>query len=138
MLRYEADSDADPGEAWALLARPGRWHEWAPQLRGAWGLGVPEVQRGASGVAFLLGVVPVPATITAVADGHAWTWRVGVVEFDHRVDPRDGGGCVVGIDIRAAPPLEAVLRVTYGPVVALLVRNLARVAERAPQLPARA
>src|SRR3954451_24419344 len=67
MLRYEADSDADPGQAWALLARPGRWHEWAPQLRGAWGLGVPEVQRGASGVAFLLGVVPVPATITAVA-----------------------------------------------------------------------
>jgi hypothetical protein len=36
----------------------------------------------------------------------------------------------VVITLAATAPLEALLRVTYGPVVALLVRNLARVAAR--------
>jgi hypothetical protein len=130
MLSYESSSSADPAAAWSLLARPGRWREWAPQLRGAWGLGEPEVRAGARGAARLLGVVPVPATVTRTVPGRLWTWRVGPVELDHRVDPRAGDGCVVGVDLRSPAPLEAVLRVTYGPVVALLVAHLARVAER--------
>ena len=128
MLRYEARSDADPATAWALVAEPARWHEWSPHVRGAWGLGEPEVRRGAHGAARLLGVVPIPAKVTAVADGRSWTWSVGLMELDHRVDPDGAGGSVVGVDIRAAPAVEALLRVTYGPVVALLVKNLARVA----------
>ena len=128
MLRYEARSDADPATAWALVAEPARWHEWSPHVRGAWGLGEPEVRRGARGAARLLGVVPIPAKVTAVADGRSWTWSVGLMELDHRVDPDGAGGSVVGVDIRAAPAVEALLRVTYGPVVALLVKNLARVA----------
>jgi Polyketide cyclase / dehydrase and lipid transport len=131
MLRYEARSAADAVTAWALVAEPARWHEWAPHLRGAWGLGAPEVQRGARGAARLLGVLPVPARVTAVADGHSWTWAVGGVELDHRVDTHpSGNGCVVGVDLRASPAVEALLRVTYGPVVQLLVANLARVASR--------
>ena len=132
MLRYEARSAADTDMAWALVAQPARWHEWSPHLRGAWGLGEPEVERGARGAARLLGVVPIPASVTAVAAGHSWTWTVGLVELDHRVDPdpHGTGGSIVGVDIRAAPALEAVLRFTYGPVVAVLVRNLARVAGR--------
>jgi hypothetical protein len=63
-----------------------------------------------------------------VADGHSWTWTVGFMELDHRVDPDGDGGSVVGVDIRAAPAVEALLRVTYGPLVSLLVKNLARVA----------
>jgi polyketide cyclase/dehydrase/lipid transport protein len=129
MLSYEARSTADPDTAWALLARPARWHEWAPQLRGAWGLGDGEVAVGARVAARLLGVVPVPARIVAKTPGRSWTWRVGPVELDHRVEPRDGG-CVVAVDLCAPAPLEAALRVSYGPVVALLVRRLARVAER--------
>lgn len=128
MLRYEARTTADPETVWSLLAEPARWHEWSPHVRGAWGLGAPEVQRGARGAARLLGVVPVPAKVSAVAPGRSWTWSVGPMELDHRVDPDGVGGSVVGVDIRAAPGLEAVLRVTYGPVVQLLVRNLARVA----------
>ena len=128
MLRYEARSDADPATAWALVAEPARWHEWSPHVRGAWGLGEPEVRRGALGAARLVGVVPIPAKVTAVADGRSWTWSVGLMELDHRVDPDGAGGSVVGVDIRAAPAVEALLRVTYGPVVALLVKNLARVA----------
>lgn len=128
MLRYEARTSADPATAWALLAEPARWHEWSPHVRGAWGLGTPEVRRGARGAARLLGVVPVPAHVSAVAPGRSWTWSVGPMELDHRVESDGAGGSIVGVDIRAAPAMEAVLRFTYGPVVALLVRNLARVA----------
>ena len=131
MLTYSAASDAPPPVAWSLIARPGRWHEWAPQLRGAWGLGSPEVRAGRRGAARLLGVVPVPARIVSVDRGRSWVWQVGLVRFDHRVEPGRDGGSEVAVDITAARPLEALLAVTYGPVVQLLVDNLARVAGRA-------
>ena len=130
MLRYEAETTADPDAAWALLARPGRWHEWAPHVRGAWGLGAPEVRRGAVGAVRLLGVLPVPARVVDVAGRRSWSWRVGPVLMDHRVEPRAGGGCVVAVELESRGPVEAVLRATYGPVVGVLVRRLARVAER--------
>ncbi len=133
MLSYEAESSAAPDRAWALVARPDQWSRWAPHLRGAWGLGSPEVTPGARGAARLLGVVPVPATITGKAvrgPTRWWSWRVGPAELIHRVGARPGGGSVIGVDIRAPAPVEAALRVTYGPVVSLLVRNLARVAAR--------
>ena len=130
MLTYAAETTAPPAAAWALFARPDAWHAWAPQLRGAWGLGSPEVEVGARGFARLLGVVPIPATITAKDPGRSWSWRVGPVELDHRVEPLPGRGARVATDLRAPAALEPVLRVTYGPVVALLMRNLARVATR--------
>ena len=133
MLTYEAESAATPDAAWSLMARPDRWPEWAPHLRGAWRLGAPEVRPGARGAARLLGVVPVPATITGKGDSGPtrwWSWRVGPVELVHRVGPRPGGGSVIGVDIRAPAALERALSVSYGPVVQLLVRNLARVAAR--------
>ena len=130
MLRYEAESTAEADAAWALLARPGRWHEWAPHVRGAWGLGEPEVRRGAVGAVRLLGAVPVPARVVDVVPRRAWSWRVGPVLMDHRVESRPGGGCVIAIELRARRPVEAALRVSYGPVVGALVRRLARVAPR--------
>ena len=133
MLSYEAESTAPPDRAWALLVEPERWSRWAPHLRGAWGLGRPEVEPGSVGAARLLGVVPVPARITGkAATGPVcwWSWRVGPVDLVHRVAARPGGGSVIGVDIRAPAPVEAALRVSYGPVVSLLVRNLARVAAR--------
>ncbi len=111
------------------MARPSLWSRWAPHVRGAWGLGGPEVRDGARGFARLLGVVPVPARITAKKAGRSWTWSVGVVDLAHRVEPR-GEGCVVAIDIEAPAALEPLVRSTYGPVVGLLVRRLAAVAER--------
>ena len=129
MLRYNASSDAPSNELWPLLARPERWPEWAPHLRGAWGLGDGEVRQGATGAARLLGVVPVPVRIVAKRPERSWTWRVGeVVEMDHGVQPR-AGGCTVGIDLRGPAPLEAALAETYGPVIALTLRRLARAIE---------
>jgi hypothetical protein len=132
MLRYEAvlTGDVEP-EAWALLARPDRWHEWAPHLRGAWGLAGAdgEVAAGRAGAGRLLGVVPVPVTITAKETARSWTWRIGVVvTMDHRVEP----GRVV-IEIRAPAPVEAALGATYGPVVQRLLQRLSRSAGARPR-----
>jgi hypothetical protein len=131
MLHYEARTTATPEQVWPLLARPSRWSTWAPHLRGAWGLGEEEVRPGAFGAVRLLGVVPVPARITAKDPGRSWDWQVGPARFRHRVTPRPGGS-LVGVDISAPGPLEPLLRVSYGPLVALLVRNLARVAADVP------
>jgi hypothetical protein len=120
---------AAPEAAWPLLARPARWPEWAPHLRGAWGLGSPEVREGAIGAARLLGALPVPARIVAKRAGRSWTWRVGPVEMVHRVDPRPAGGCEVAIDLIAPGPLEAALAAAYGPVIEATLRRLARRAE---------
>ena len=128
MLTYTARTSASPERAWALMARPRLWSRWAPHLRGAWGLGEPEVRPGARGAVRLLGVVPVPARIVEVDPARSWTWRVGPATLKHRVYPHPEGGSVVAVDIMAAPPVEAALAVSYGPLVRLLVRNLARVA----------
>jgi Polyketide cyclase / dehydrase and lipid transport len=130
LLTYETECAAPPEPAWDLLARPEHWSRWAPHLRGARGLGEPEVRVGARGSAMLLGVVPVPARVVAKRPGRSWTWEVGPVLIEHRVEARPGG-CTIGVDLSAPAPVEALLRVGYGPVVALLIRNLARVAERA-------
>jgi len=121
---WTAESSGDPAEAWALLSRPARWHEWAPHVRGAWGL-AEVVRAGDAGAARLLGVAPVPVRITAVDAPRSWSWRVGaLVEMDHRVTARPGG-VTVALDLRAPAPLEAGLALAYGPVISLALRRLA-------------
>ena len=124
MFTCEASSQASPAEAWELLARPDRWHEWAPHVRGAWGLGEPEVQEGRRGYARLMGVLPVPARVTEVREGSSWTWQVGPALMAHRVEPR-GEGCLVAVEIEAPAPIEAALRAFYGPLVERLLARLA-------------
>jgi hypothetical protein len=130
-LSYTATSHADPDAVWALLARPDRWREWAPHVRGAWGLGDPEVANGRRGAVRLLPAIPVPVRVLAKQPGRSWAWRVGPVTIAHRVEPR-GEHCRVAIDIDAPAGVEAVLAVSYGPLVHRLVRNLARVAASPP------
>ena len=126
-LRYRARSAATPEAAWRLLAQPGCWSRWAPHVRGAWGLGTPEVQPGRHGAVMLGGALPVPVRITRVDPGRRWDWRVGWVDMRHEVAACPGG-CEITITLAASPPLERGLGVSYGPVIALLLRNLARVA----------
>lgn len=127
MLRYEVPCAA-PDAAWRLLAQPGRWHEWAPHVRGAWGLGEPEVEEGRSGFVRLAGVVPVPVEIINKGE-RSWTWRVGgVVTMDHVVTPD-----AVAITLQAPAPLERALGVAYGPVIRALLRRLSRTARARPR-----
>ena len=128
MRTWTAASDAPPDAAWALLAQPDAWSAWAPHVRGAWGLGSPEVRQGAFGAARLLSVFPMPAKITAKSEG-SWTWRVGPVELEHRVVPAPGGS-VVSIILRAPGVLEGALAAAYGPVIQLTHNRLARAAAR--------
>ena len=83
------------------------------------------MEAGARGAVLLLGVVPVPARVTAKEPGRSWTWRVGPVELEHRVEPL-GTGSTVAIELRAPLPIS----LAYGPLVGLLVKNLSRVASR--------
>ncbi|MCW3040255.1 MAG: hypothetical protein JWM31_2160 [Solirubrobacterales bacterium] len=132
-MRRSALSPATPEAAWALISRPDRWAEWAPHIRGAWGLAESggEVVEGARGAVRLLGIVPVPAVITRVVPGRSWTWRVGaVVEMDHVVSP-EAGGTRIAVTLRAPQPLQAALSATYGPLVGVLVKRLARKAAEA-------
>ena len=129
MGHYEAFSDAGPETIWPLLACPPRWHEWTPHVRGAWGLGWPQVREGAVGAVRLLGVVPVPAQITAVDPGRSWSWRVaGLASVEHLVEPTPGGSRVT-MTLDAPGPLGRALDAAYGPVVQALTEHLARVAE---------
>ena len=127
MFTCQSSSQGDPAAAWELIASPARWHEWAPHVRGAWGLGDPMVEQGRRGWVRLLGVVPVPARITEVQAGRSWAWQVGPAWMNHRVEPGPDG-CLVAVDISAPGPLEAPLRAFYSPLVE---RLLARLADRA-------
>jgi len=139
MRTFTATSSAPAEVAWRLLARPQDWSAWAPHVRGAWGLGEPEVREGTRGAARLFGAVPIPARIVAKRPGRSWTWRVGVVEMVHRVEPRaerSGGeasgrdrGCEVAVDLIAPAPVERALAAAYGPVISATLRRLARRAE---------
>jgi hypothetical protein len=123
MFVCQRSGRGDPARAWELISRPQEWSSWAPHVRGAWGLSDGEVRVGARGYARLLGVVPIPATITAVDPGRLWTWQVGPVEMIHRVEPTVDG-CTVAVEISAPAPIEAALRIGYRPLVELLLGRL--------------
>jgi len=114
---------------WTLLAEPSRWSQWAPHIRGARGLGHPEIQAGRRGVVMLGGAAPIPVRITAKSPGRAWDWQVGPVNMSHEVRAT-ANGSEVRMAITAPRLIEAGLRISYGPLIALLLRNLARVAAR--------
>jgi hypothetical protein len=136
MRTFAVATRAPADVAWRLLARPEDWRRWSPHVRGAWQLGAPEVRRGALGAARLLGVVPVPARITAKHAGRSWTWRVGPVQMVHRVEPGADGGATVAIDLSAPGPLEPALAVAYGPLIEVSLHRLAQEAERVVGTPA--
>ncbi len=133
VIERSASSQASVATVWDLVARPENWSRWAPHVRGAWGLAGPDgfVRDGARGAARLGGALPVPVLITEVRPGRSWRWRVaGVMDMDHRVDPEAGGGSRVTVTLDGPAPLRVALGASYAPLVGLLVKRLARVAER--------
>ena len=128
-VHVQVRSDAAPERVWDLYARPERWKEWAPHIRSPHDLGNPEVEPGASGHIRIAGLAPVWAEVTAKRPGRSWTWRVGLVELTHTVDPRNGGGSTIGLAMRAPAPVEMAIRLGYAPITKLILKNLARKAE---------
>lgn len=121
---------APPERVWELMARPGRWREWSPYVRGAEGLGEPEVVEGARGRLITIGGARIAATITAVTPGESWSWRVGGVVIHHSVSPAPGGSRIEHAVEGSSRPWS-LAAFSYAPIVALIGRHLARVAERA-------
>ena len=109
------------------MARPEQWARWAPHVRGGRGLGEPEVRAGARGAAMLLGVLPVPARILGKEAGRSWSWLVGPLTIEHRVEPIEHG-CEIVFEAGAARDLRVVTAL-YAPVMHLMAARLARRAE---------
>lgn len=118
-----------PERVWSLIARPDRWHEWSPYVSGARGLGSPEVEQDAHGSILIRGGIHIAATITSVTPGESWTWRLMGLRLDHAVRPE---GAASRIELRAegSHPPWSLAALAYTPALALIVRNIARVAER--------
>jgi uncharacterized protein YndB with AHSA1/START domain len=121
------ETDAPPERVWALMAKPELWGRWSPHVRGAVGLGSPEVVEGASGHVVLRGGVRLAARITEVVPGESWSWRVGGLHVRHTVRPVGTGSRIEHVVEGSSRPWSIVAR-AYVPIVGLIARNIARVA----------
>ncbi|HEX6587006.1 MAG TPA: SRPBCC family protein [Solirubrobacterales bacterium] len=126
---HAVECKAPPERVWALSARPQRWGEWSPHVRGAEGLGSPEVTAGARGHVVLRGGLRLPARIAEVAPGESWSWQVGGLHVRHSVRAAGAGSRIEHAVEGSSAPWSLAAR-AYAPIVGLIARNLARVAER--------
>jgi hypothetical protein len=121
--------DAPAAEVWSLIARPGRWHEWSPYVSGAEGLGEPEVEPGAVGSVVVRGGLRIGAEILEVVPGRSWAWQVKGLVIRHEVEPVPRG-TRLSMTPEGDGPLWAPLALAYRLPTGLIVRNIARVAQR--------
>lgn len=121
---------AAPERLWELVARPELWHRWSPYVRGAEGLGSPEVEQGARGKVVLRGGISLPAEVTEVTPGRSWSWQVGGIVVHHIVTATPSGSRLE-MPVESEGRLWAPAALAYAPVVDLIARRIARVAEAA-------
>ena len=124
-----ATTGAPAGEVWSLIARPARWREWSPYVRGGEGLGEPEVEAGAKGSVVLLGGVRLPAEIVEVVAGRSWTWQVGGLRVRHGVEATPSGARL-SMTPEGDGPIWSPAALLYRLPVAIIARRVTRVAER--------
>ena len=131
MMRVHAvDCDAPSERVWALISQPERWAEWSPHVRGAEGLGSPQVVEGAEGSVVLRGGFRIKARITQVTPGESWSWQVRALLVHHAVRPLPGGRSRIEHAVEGFALPWSVVAIAYMPVVGLMARNIARVAKR--------
>ncbi|MFC5379639.1 SRPBCC family protein [Aquipuribacter nitratireducens] len=113
--RARARGPVPPHEAWQRYARPERWPEWSPQVRGV-EADCDVLAAGAAGRVHSLFGTEVRFVVLDV--DHAamtWTWRVragllGMV-LEHRLLPTDDGGTLAEVLIHAPWPVARLYRV---------------------------
>jgi uncharacterized protein YndB with AHSA1/START domain len=128
MRVYAVECDAPPDRVWGLISQPERWSEWSPHVKGAEGLGSPEVVEGAEGRVVLRGGFRIGVRVTEVLPGQSWTWRVGGLMVHHAVRPIPHGRSRIEHAVEGSALPWSVAGIAYAPVVGLIARNLARVA----------
>ncbi|GAA3452687.1 SRPBCC family protein [Dactylosporangium matsuzakiense] len=121
------DGPCGADEVWDRYARPSRWAEWAPQIRGVTYQG-EVIAPGAAGVVHGPVGVRVPFRIVAVdADGpvRRWAWEVRVLTMtlwlEHVVEAR-GTGVRTRLSVAGPAPVVAM----YRPVAWAALRRLVR------------
>ena len=129
MLRFTELSRARPEAVWPLLAEPARWSSWAPHIRGAVGLGSPEVVKGRRGFVRVAFIAPVPVRVSDTSAGRFWDWKTGPMTVRHQVEPAPGGSRL-SIVVQAPAALERVIALTYGPLIRWVLHRLAVLAAR--------
>ena len=128
MLTRKLDCEASVETLWALVARPEQWSRWSPYVRGADGLGSPEVRAGARGEVILAGGLRLPARILEVDPGRSWSWQVGGLVVDHVVE-KTAGGSKLSMPVRPARGLWKPAALAYAPLVSLIGRRIVNLAE---------
>jgi hypothetical protein len=98
-------------------------------VSGAEGLGSPEVVQGATGTVVLRGGLRIAARVTEVRPGESWSWQVAGLHVRHAVRPAIGGSRIEHEVEGSALPWSLVA-LAYAPIIGLMARNIARVAER--------
>lgn len=123
------ETEAPAAEVWSLLAEPARWREWSPYVRGAEGLGEPEVEAGATGKVLLPGGLRLDAEILEVVPGRSWTWQVGGLRVRHEVEATPSG-TRLSMTPEGKGPLWGPAALLYRLPTSLIERNVVRVAKQ--------
>ncbi|MFN8159859.1 MAG: SRPBCC family protein [Solirubrobacterales bacterium] len=126
------ECDAPPERVWELISQPGHWPEWSPHVRGAEGLGAPQVTEGAEGRVVLRGGLRLRARVMEVIPDESWTWRVGGLVIRHTVRPLPAGRSRLEHVVEGSSARWSLAARAYAPLVGLIARNIARVAARGP------
>jgi hypothetical protein len=112
--RARARGPVAPTEVWQRYARPERWSEWSPQVRGV-ETDCDVLVAGAAGRVRSLFGTEVRFVVLDV-DHHAmrWTWKVragllGMV-LEHHVHATDDGGTLAEVYIHAPWPVARLYR----------------------------
>jgi hypothetical protein len=98
-------------------------------VRGAEGLGEPEVEAGAVGKVVLPGGVRIDAEILEVVPGRSWTWQVAGMRVRHEVEPTPTG-TRLSMTPDGSGPFWGPAALLYRLPTALIARNVTRVASR--------
>jgi hypothetical protein len=98
-------------------------------VRGAEGLGEPEVEASAVGKVVLPGGMRLDAEILEVVPGRSWTWRVAGLRVRHDVEATPTG-TRLSMAPEGSGPFWGPAALLYRVPTALIARNVTRVATK--------
>ncbi|MGJ7441703.1 SRPBCC family protein [Aquipuribacter sp. MA13-6] len=109
-----ASGPVHPDEAWDRYARPERWSQWSPQVRGV-EMDADVIVAGSAGTVRTLGGAQVQFVVLDVDPrARSWSWRVRVgpvgMVLEHHLQARPEGGTRAEVVIHAAWPVARLYR----------------------------
>jgi len=131
LLRRTLDVRAAPDVVWERLARVTEWPSWALHIASARLEPPGPLGPASSGTFVLKPGIPTRFAMTDWEPPRRWRWRGGFlwldVLYDHRFEPREGGGTRLVLEVEASGPGIATIGRVFAAVYA---RNLDRALPR--------